>query len=85
MSNYDQDQVLYDDDDERFYEETVYNEEYYIERERELIRQASLELELEDLEQRHIREMGEEGLLPPVLIRPGGLPAVARRDKVNPI
>src|SRR5215471_2108355 len=39
MSNYDQDQVLYDDDDERFYEETVYNEEYYIKRERELIRQ----------------------------------------------
>ena len=72
MSDYDHDQGLYDyDDDERFYEETVYNEEYYIERERELIRQASLELELEDLEQRHIREMGEEGLLPPVLIRPG--------------
>jgi len=72
MSNYDHDQDLYDyDDDERFYEETVYNEEYYIERERELIRQANLELELEDLEERHIREMGEEGLLPPVLIRPG--------------
>ncbi len=72
MSDYDHDQGLYDyDDDERFYEETVYNEEYYIERERELIRQANLELELEDLEERHIREMGEEGLLPPVLISPG--------------
>jgi len=72
MSDYDHDQDLYDyDDDERFYEETVYNEEYYIERERELIRQANLELELEDLEERHIREMGEEGLLHPVLIRPG--------------
>jgi hypothetical protein len=31
MSNYDHDQDLYDqDDDERSYEETVYNEEYYI-------------------------------------------------------
>ena len=49
MSDYDHDQDLYDYDDERFYEETVYNEEYYIERERELIRQANLELELEDL------------------------------------
>ena len=31
MSDYDHDQDPYDyDDDERFYEETVYNEEYYI-------------------------------------------------------
>jgi hypothetical protein len=52
MSVYDHDQDLYDyDDDERFYEETVYNEEYYIERERELIRQSNLEIELEELEE----------------------------------
>jgi hypothetical protein len=64
MPNYDRDRESYDlDDDDRFYEETVYNEEYYIELERELIRQSNLELELEELEERHIREMGEEGLL----------------------
>jgi hypothetical protein len=72
MSDYDHDQDQYDyDDDERFYEETAYNEEYYIERERELIRQSNLELEFEELEERHIREMREEGLLRPVLIKPG--------------
>jgi hypothetical protein len=71
MSNYDQDQVLYDDDDERFYEETVYNEECYIEQERELIRQSNLDLELEEIEEREIWEMREEGLLRPVLIKPG--------------
>ena len=68
MSDYDQDQDLYDyDDDERFYEETVYNEEYYIEQERELIRQSKLDLELEE---REMREMREEGLLRPFLIKP---------------
>ena len=73
MSDYDHDQDPYDyDDDEKSYEETVYNEEYYIERERELIRQSNLDLELEELEERHIREMREEGLLRPVLIKPGG-------------
>jgi hypothetical protein len=72
MSDYNHDQDPYDDDDdERFYEETVYNEEYYIEQERESIRQSNLELELEELEERHIREMREEGLLRPVLIKPG--------------
>ena len=71
MSDYDHDQDPYDyDDDERFYEETVYNEEYYIERERELIRQSSLDLELEELEERQIQEMREESLLRPVLIKP---------------
>jgi hypothetical protein len=70
MSNYDQDQDLYDDD-EQFYEETAYNEEYYIERERELIRQSNLNLELEELEERHLREMREAGLLRPVLIKLG--------------
>jgi hypothetical protein len=71
MPNYNQDQDLYDEDDEEFYEETVYNEEYYIEQERELIRQSNLDLELEELEEREIREMREEGLLRPVLIKPG--------------
>ena len=71
MSDYDHDQDPYDyDDDERFYEETVYNEEYYIERERELIRQSNLDLELEELEERQIQEMREEGLLRPVLNKP---------------
>ena len=61
MSDYDHDRDPYDyDDDERFYEETVYNEEYYIERERELIRQSNLDLELEELEERQIQEMREE-------------------------
>jgi len=76
MSDYDHDQDPYDyDDDERFYEETVYNEEYYIERERELIRQSNLDLELEELEERQIQEMREEDRLP----------SVVWRDKVNPI
>jgi hypothetical protein len=72
MSDYDHDQDPYGyDDDEKFYEETVYNEEYYIERERELIRQSNLDLELEELEERHIQEMHEEGLPRPILIKPG--------------
>jgi len=58
------------DDDERFYEKNAYNEEYYIERERELIRQSNLDLRLEELEENHVREMREEGLLRPVLIKP---------------
>jgi hypothetical protein len=71
MSDYDHDQAPYDyDDDERFYEETIYNEEYYIERERELIRQSNLDLELEELEERQIQEMREEGLLRPVHLKP---------------
>jgi len=57
MSDYDHDRDPYDyDDDERFYEETAYNEEYYIERERELVRQSNLDLELEELEEKHICE-----------------------------
>jgi len=58
------------DDDEQFYSKTVYNEDYYLEQEKELIRQSNLELELEELEERHIREMREDGLLRPVLIKP---------------
>jgi hypothetical protein len=81
MSDYDHDQDKYDyDDDERFYEETVYNEEYYIDRERELIRQSNLELELEELEERQIREMREECLLRPVLIKPGEIESEAEKE-----
>ena len=54
-----------------YYEETVYNEERYIERERGLIRQSNLDLELEELEERHIRAIRDEGLLRPVPIKPG--------------
>ena len=80
MSNYDQDQALYDDDDEQFYGETVYNEEYYIEQERELMRQSNLDLELEEVEEKHIREMREEGLLRPVIIKPGEIESEAEKE-----
>ena len=64
MSDYDHDQDSYDfDDDKQFYEETVYNEEYYIERERELIRQSNLDLELEELEERQIVSLRRIGLI----------------------
>jgi hypothetical protein len=72
MFDYDHDQDLYDhDDDERFYEQTAYNDEYYIERERESIRQSNLEIELEEIEEKHIRGMGEGLLLRPVPINLG--------------
>jgi len=81
MSDYDHNQDLYDyDDDERFYEVTAYNEEYYIDRERGLIRQSNLDLELEELEERHTREMGEEGLLRPALIKPGESESEAEKE-----
>jgi hypothetical protein len=81
MSNYDHDQDLYDDDDDEwFYEETVYNEEYYIERERELIRQSNLDLELEELEERQVREMPEEDLLRPVFNKPGENESEAEKE-----
>ena len=84
MSDYDHDQDLYDDDDkEWFYEETVYNEEYYIEQERELMRQSNLDLELEEIEERNIREMREEGLLRPILIKPGE--SWSEAEKESPI
>jgi hypothetical protein len=60
-----------DEDDEKFYRETVYNEDYYIEQEQEIIRQSNLELELERLEDENICEMREKGLLRPTLVRPG--------------
>ena len=81
MSNYDHDQDLYDyDDDERFYEETAYNEEYYIERELELIKQSNLDLELEELEEGHIREIREEDLLRPVFNKHGENESEAEKD-----
>jgi hypothetical protein len=81
MSNHDHDQDLYDyDDDERFYEETAYNEEYYIERELELIRQSNLDLELEEPEERQVREMREEDLLRPVFNKPGENESEAEKD-----
>jgi hypothetical protein len=81
MSHYDHDQDLYDcDDDERFYEETVYNEEYYLEREQELIRQSNLELE--ELEEKSIREMREAGLPRPVLIKPGESESETEKDSL---
>jgi hypothetical protein len=81
MSDYDHYQDPYDyDDDEKFYEETVYNEEYYIERERELIRQSNLDLELEELEERHVREMREEDLLRPVFNKLGENESKAEKD-----
>jgi len=60
--NYDCDEDPYDDD-ERFYRETVYNEDYYIVQEKELIRQSNLDLEHEKLEDENIRELREGGLL----------------------
>jgi len=81
MSDYDHDQDQYDfDDDERFYEETAYNEEYYIERELELIRQSNLDLELEELEERDIPEIGEEVLPPPIPIKPGESESEAEKE-----
>jgi hypothetical protein len=81
MSDYDHDQDPYDyDDDERFYEETAYNEEYYIERELELIRQSNLDLELEEPEERQVRETREEDLLRPVFNKPGENESEAEKD-----
>ena len=81
MSDYDHDQDPYGyDDDEKFYEETVYNEECYIEQERELIRQSNLDLELEELEEGQIREMREEDLLRPALIKPGESDSEAEKE-----
>jgi hypothetical protein len=50
------------DADESFYEQTAYNEGYYIEREQELIRQSNFELEFEGLEGSYIQEIVEEVL-----------------------
>jgi hypothetical protein len=70
MFNYDNDEDPYEGD-EQFYRETVYNEDYYIGQEQEMIRQSNLEIELERLEDENIREMREEGLLRPTLVKPG--------------
>jgi hypothetical protein len=49
-------------------------------RERELIRQSNLDLELVELEERHIREIREEGLPRPVLIKPGESDSEAEKE-----
>ena len=86
ISSYHQNQDLYDsDDDERFYEDAVYNEEYYTDRERELIRQSTRDLELEELEEKQFREMVEEGLLLPVLINPGESEPKAEEASPTPL
>jgi hypothetical protein len=66
--DYDEDRF---EDEEKFYRETVYNEDYYQEQEQDMIRQSNLELELEGLEDEDIREMREEGLLRPTLDKSG--------------
>ncbi|MCI0661468.1 MAG: hypothetical protein L0220_10375 [Acidobacteria bacterium] len=58
------------EDDDQFYKDTVYNEDYYTEKEQEMIRQSNLDLELERLEDESLREMREEGLLRPTLVKP---------------
>jgi len=68
---FDDEDMYDDDDDEQFYRETVYNEDYYREQEKEMLMQSNLELELERLEDEYIREMREEGLLRPTLVKPG--------------
>ncbi|MCI0390532.1 MAG: hypothetical protein MOB07_17445 [Acidobacteria bacterium] len=70
MFNYEHDKDPYDHD-EQFYRETVYNEEYYLEQEQEMIRQSNLEFELEKLEDESIREMREEDLLRLALVKSG--------------
>jgi hypothetical protein len=45
-----------------------------------LIRQSNLDLELEELEDRHIRETREEGLLRPVPINPGESRSEAEKE-----
>jgi hypothetical protein len=44
------------------------------------MRQSNLDLELEELEERHIREMHEEGPLRPVLIKPGESRSEAEKE-----
>jgi hypothetical protein len=60
-----------EDDDEQYYRETVYNEDYYLEKEEEMIGESNLELELERLEDEVISEMREAGLLMPALVKSG--------------
>jgi hypothetical protein len=45
-----------------------------------LIRQSNLDLELEELEERQIREMREEGLLRPDLIKPEEIESEAEKE-----
>ena len=84
MFNYGDDGYPHEDD-EQFYNNTVYNEDYYIEQEQEMIRESNLELELERLENESIREMREEGLLRPTLVKPGeNKPETKEPEPANP-
>jgi hypothetical protein len=58
------------DDDERFYEESVYNEQYYLEREQELIREFNLEIEIEELDENNTQDTQAEALLQPPSSQP---------------
>ncbi len=83
MFDYDYDKEPYDDD-KRFYKKTAYNEEYYIEREQESIRESNFEIEFEELEGNYIREMREEGLLRPAPVESEGQKAESQPVTVNP-
>ena len=45
-----------------------------------MIRQSNLDLKLEELEERHIREIREEGLPRPVLIKPREIESEAEKE-----
>jgi hypothetical protein len=59
------------DDDERFYEKSVYNEQYYLEREQELIRESNLEIEIKELDESNIQDTQAEDLLQLHFSQPG--------------
>ncbi|MCI0393023.1 MAG: hypothetical protein MOB07_30185, partial [Acidobacteria bacterium] len=50
-------------DDLRFYEVTTFNEEYYVEQEREFVRQSNLESEFQEREEKYLQESRESRLL----------------------
>ncbi len=54
----------YRDRDERFYKDTAYNEEYYIEEERNLIRESDLELDYEFEDAGEILHQRAKGEMP---------------------
>lgn len=62
-----------DDNDEKFYRETVYNEDYYLELDNEMIRQSNLELDLERLEEKYL--MTSSNQLRVILLCSFGAPA----------
>ena len=48
-----------------------------------MIRQSNLDLELEELEEGQIREMREEGLLRPILIKSGEIESEAENESTS--